>query len=78
MSDVASTVGIRLAHLPELPLEGMLLCYANLLRLSWGKIGVRAMLCPGDRLLIEVFDRFGPTQQWLIAGILLFELMDIA
>jgi hypothetical protein len=59
-------------------LEGMLLRYASLLLVAWGKMGIRTLLSPGHRLLIDGFHGGGLPKEVLILRIFLFELMDIA
>src|SRR5690348_5900876 len=68
---------IGLADSPELLLKGMLLCQTSLALLAGRAIFVGSLLRPGDRLLINGFDLFGPAPERLVVRELLFELMHI-
>ena len=57
-------------------LEGMLLHHASATGLTWRERRIRPLLHPGDRLVIDGFDRLCPGEQWLILGILFFQFMD--
>lgn len=73
----SKSVGVRLAKLPEMLLEGVLLCHAKAVELAWRQSGIEWLLDPGNRLLIDRFHILGPGQQNLILGIELLEIMDI-
>ena len=69
---------IGLADRPQLLLKGMLLRQASLALLAGRAVFVRSLLSPGDRLLINGFDVFGPAQERFVVRELLFEVMHIA
>jgi hypothetical protein len=56
-------VGIRLAKLPEMLLEGALPCCANAVELAWRQAGIELLSGPGNRLLIDGFDVLSPEAQ---------------
>jgi hypothetical protein len=69
---------VELAKRPETLFKSMLLRCSRLVLLTRRQARIRSLGCAGDRLLIQVFDSFGPPSQLFVVGVRFFEIVDIA